>query len=109
MQQAQLDRERGAGARSEIRQEREEPGGVVGMQQIEGAPADELAGREAEQLFGRMAEEQHRAVRAEQGDGIGPVLDQGPEPLLALAARFLGLSVLLPGPLQVQRPLYRWP
>ena len=109
MQQAQLDHEGCAAAPGHIHQQRLQSGCVVGVQQLEGAPADELAGREAEQLFRRMTEEQHRTVGAEQGNGIGPVLDQGPEPLLALAARLFGLRLLFPGPLQVQRPLHRGP
>ena len=107
MQQPQLERERDAGARGQIREQPQQSRCVLGMQQLEGAPPDELAGREAEQLLGRMAEEQHGAVGADQGDRIGPVFDQGAEPLLPLATRFLGLRLLLTRPLQVQRALDR--
>ena len=63
---------------------------VVGMQQVEATPAHELLRRIAEQPCGGAARVGRHPLRVYQGDGVGAVLDQRAEPLLALAQRGVG-------------------
>src|SRR3989475_11603320 len=67
---------------------------VVGMQQVEATPAHELLRRIAEQPCGGAARVGGHPLRVYQGDGVGAVLDQRAEPLLALAQRGVGWLAL---------------